>query len=355
MVVPLLPTPNPAQTQPLALEAGGTLLAKTFHAVKHQTGHMIDAVPGLVVQPTVSVVIPCFNGAPFLRETLDSALSQTHSPLEVLLVDDGSTDESAAIADSFGPPVRTIRQVNQGESVARNRAIEEALGDWVAFLDADDLWHPQKLERQIAFAAEHSEHVCVITGYYEFGDRVGQAGLPRELLDGAYDHELIAPQFTVLPSAALVRRSATTRFPIWTTFSEDGIYFNDLLQEGTFGFIDEALVGYRRHASSGQRREKNHIRACESYWRWAEQKEDRETAERLKRKLLGQFVEAVQRAKWKRDWQQFHELRQFCTSHWPLSERRPNVLDARVLPPQLYRVKDFLDRRLHRVRKAFDR
>src|SRR3972149_3633636 len=97
---------------------------------------------------SVSVVIPCYNGAVYLHETIESALAQTHSPLEVLVIDDGSTDDSAAIADSFGSPVRVIRQTNQGESVARNRGIDEARGDWIAFLDSDDVWNPTKLERQ---------------------------------------------------------------------------------------------------------------------------------------------------------------------------------------------------------------
>ncbi len=98
---------------------------------------------------SVSVVIPCYNGAPFLRETLDSVLAQTHAPLEVIVVDDGSTDASAAIAESYGPPVRVIRQQNQGESVAQNRGIDESQGRWIAFLDSDDVWKPTKLERQI--------------------------------------------------------------------------------------------------------------------------------------------------------------------------------------------------------------
>ena len=77
---------------------------------------------------TVSIITPCYNGAPFLHATLQSALAQTHAPLEVIVVDDGSTDESAAIAEAFGTPVRVIRQANQGESVARNRALAEARG-----------------------------------------------------------------------------------------------------------------------------------------------------------------------------------------------------------------------------------
>jgi glycosyltransferase involved in cell wall biosynthesis len=85
-------------------------------------------------QVRISVVIPCFNGAQFLRETLESVRHQTYPAHEVIVVDDGSTDDSAAIA---GPPVRVIRQTNQGESVARNRGIDEATANWIAFLDAD--------------------------------------------------------------------------------------------------------------------------------------------------------------------------------------------------------------------------
>ena len=75
---------------------------------------------------SVDLVIPCYNGAAFLKETLDSTLAQTRQPLEVILVDDGSTDDSAAIAASYGPPVRVLRQPNQGESVAMNRALAVA-------------------------------------------------------------------------------------------------------------------------------------------------------------------------------------------------------------------------------------
>lgn len=98
-------------------------------------------------KPTVSVVIPCYNAAPFLRETLDSAINQTYPPLEILVIDDGSTDDSAAIAESYGPPVRVIRQPNQGESVARNRGIDEAKGSHLLFLDADDLVDRESLKR----------------------------------------------------------------------------------------------------------------------------------------------------------------------------------------------------------------
>jgi hypothetical protein len=95
---------------------------------------------------TVSIITPCYNGARYLRDTLQSAVSQSRPPLEVIVIDDGSTDDSAAIAESFGPPVRVIRQKNHGESYARNRGLEAARGSHVLFLDADDLLGPGALE-----------------------------------------------------------------------------------------------------------------------------------------------------------------------------------------------------------------
>ena len=108
--------------------------------------------------PSISVVIPCYNGAAFLAETLGSIAGQTYPPLEVIVIDDGSMDDSAAIAGRFGPLVRVVRQANQGESVARNRGIDEAKGDWIALLDADDVWEPAKLERQMAVALGSHAH-----------------------------------------------------------------------------------------------------------------------------------------------------------------------------------------------------
>jgi glycosyltransferase involved in cell wall biosynthesis len=93
------------------------------------------------------VITPCYNGARFLAQTLESALAQTRLPLEILVVDDGSTDDSARIAESFGAPVRVMRQPNQGESVARNTALSEARGSHVLFLDADDLLEPTSISR----------------------------------------------------------------------------------------------------------------------------------------------------------------------------------------------------------------
>jgi len=98
----------------------------------------------------ISVVIPSYNYARFVREAIDSALAQTYPPLEVIVVDDGSTDATPEVLASYGDRIRVIRQRNEGVARARNAGIATARGDYVAFLDADDVWHPRKLELQIA-------------------------------------------------------------------------------------------------------------------------------------------------------------------------------------------------------------
>ncbi|MCH7813461.1 MAG: glycosyltransferase family 2 protein [Planctomycetes bacterium] len=98
--------------------------------------------------PTISVLVPCYNAERYLADALDSVIAQTLAPLECIVVDDGSTDGSAAIADSYSHPFRVIRQSNQGRAAAMNTAIAEARGELVVFLDADDFWLPEMLEAQ---------------------------------------------------------------------------------------------------------------------------------------------------------------------------------------------------------------
>ena len=97
----------------------------------------------------VSCVIPVYNGARFVAESIESVLAQAYRPLEVIVVDDGSTDGTEDVLAAFGDRIRVFFQPNAGAAAARNRGVAEARGGWLTFQDADDLWAPDKLERQM--------------------------------------------------------------------------------------------------------------------------------------------------------------------------------------------------------------
>ena len=115
--------------------------------------------------PLVSVVIPVHNGERYLAEAIESALSQIYPAIEVIVVDDGSTDGTPAVIEGFGTSVQSLRQENAGVSNARNAGIAIARGDLIALLDADDVWLPDKIERQVGALRAHPRAGLVFCGY----------------------------------------------------------------------------------------------------------------------------------------------------------------------------------------------
>ena len=115
---------------------------------------------------TISVVIPAYNAGPFVARAIESALRQTHPAEEIIVVDDGCTDDTADVVRSFGEKVILIQQQNAGASVARNTGINAAKGNWIAFLDADDEWVPEKLEQQIKHLQKHPDLAWTMSNYY---------------------------------------------------------------------------------------------------------------------------------------------------------------------------------------------
>jgi glycosyltransferase involved in cell wall biosynthesis len=137
----------------------------------------------MAANPLVSVVMPVYNGERFLRGSLDSIFAQDYEPFEVVVVDDGSTDSTAAIAGSYGG-VRYVRQENRGASAARNTGVAEARGELIANADADDALPPYKLRVQVAYLVEHPEVACVL-GRQEWIDP--PPGLARDVVWGDLD------------------------------------------------------------------------------------------------------------------------------------------------------------------------
>ena len=147
-----------------------------------------------MAQVKVSVVIPTYNGAAEVRRAIDSALAQSGCEVEVIPVNDGSTDDTASVLNSYGSRIRAVHQKNSGPAATRNAGIAAATGDWVAFLDHDDYWQPGKLAAQLA-AADRTGADVIYTNAQNFGDVNRVAELrsnPDEMPEGdLFEHLLL--------------------------------------------------------------------------------------------------------------------------------------------------------------------
>jgi len=155
----------------------------------------------------VSVIIPTYNRASFLKEALDSVLLQKHVEMEVIVVDDGSTDNTSAIVEACGRPVAYCQQSNAGVSAARNAGIKMARGEWLAFLDSDDLWLPGKLECQLDFLSRHpAVKICQTE---EVWIRNGHRQNPKKYhkKPSGYCFPALLERCLVSPSAVMIHRS----------------------------------------------------------------------------------------------------------------------------------------------------
>lgn len=138
-----------------------------------------------------SVIIAVYNGEKTLARAIDSVLAQTHPACEIIVVDDGSTDTSAEIAASYGPPVRLLRQPNRGVAAARNLGVRAARGEWVAFLDADDYYYPERLALTARLIDTYPQ-VDFLTADFDYRSETGSllrrsmesTALGRRLLEG---------------------------------------------------------------------------------------------------------------------------------------------------------------------------
>jgi glycosyltransferase involved in cell wall biosynthesis len=200
-----------------------------------------------MTEPLVSVVVPVHDGERFLGDALKSALAQDHPRVEVVVVDDGSSDRSADIAGAF--PVRLLRQENQGVAAARNAGIEASGGQLVAFLDQDDVWLPTKLSRQVAALGARPEADFVLTRM----EMALEPGVPRP--EWVEQEWLEEDQPGVVPSALLARRHVFDQIGAFDTSYRYGCDADWLARAKDAGVawttVDEALVRYRIHEGNG--------------------------------------------------------------------------------------------------------
>lgn len=221
-------------------------------------------VPGRAdTGPLVSVIVAAYNAAPFIEETCRSAMHQTHTNLEIIVVDDGSTDRTAEIVSALSaedPRVRLISQPNAGVAAARNRALAAASGEFVAPLDADDLWDPTKIARQVQRFADAGPDCGLVYCWWVWIDVAGRLldSSPGWRVEGHMLHRLVEVNFTGSASVPLYRRADldaiggfdTSLRDLGAQGCEDWDVALKVAERRSVAVAPAVLVGYRRRADS---------------------------------------------------------------------------------------------------------
>jgi glycosyltransferase involved in cell wall biosynthesis len=202
---------------------------------------------------TISVIIPVWNRAREVSSAIDSALAQTLPPLEVIVVDDGSTDETPEVLARYGDRIRVVKQTNQGVAAARNAGIAVARGDLVAFLDSDDVWQPRKLELQAArFDADPG------LGLVHCGVDFEGTGVTVDGMEGSVATEMLRLDRSVIvshSSSVMVPKRVAEEvggFDARMRASEDWDFCYRVAARYRIGFVHEALLHMARHATGLQ-------------------------------------------------------------------------------------------------------
>jgi len=195
--------------------------------------------------PFVTVVVTTFNRAHFVAEAVESVLTQTYSYLELIVVDDGSRDETIKVLETFSGRIKYHWQENSGPSAARNRGIELAGGDLIAFLDSDDLWKPEKLARQVDFLFSHPEYNLCYTDeiWIRNGRRVNQGKRHRKY--GGWIFPRVLPLCIISPSSVLIRKRLFEKignFDESLPACEDYDLWIRMAARYQVGFIPELLI-----------------------------------------------------------------------------------------------------------------
>ncbi len=202
---------------------------------------------------TISVIIPVWNRAREVCHAIDNALAQTLSPLEVIVVDDGSTDETAEVLVRYGHRIRVVRQSNQGVAAARNAGIAVARGDLLAFLDSDDVWLPRKLELQAARFDADPE-----LGLVHCGVELEGTGINLDGMEGSVASEILRLDRSVIVahgSGVMVPKRVAEEmggFDARMRVSEDWDFCYRVAKRYRIGFVAEALMIQARHVSGLQ-------------------------------------------------------------------------------------------------------
>jgi len=199
--------------------------------------------------PLVSVILPCYNRPRFLAESVASVLGQTYRRFELIVVDDGSAEPLEDLIRPLSPAIRYVRQEHAGVAAARNLGLAEADGELIAFQDSDDLWHPDKLRRQVRLLHEQPSVGVVCTSHRVIDQQGNVLGRQwKRLHSGRVTEALFQSVFVIMPST-VVRRSVVDRVGHFNTalrINSDYQYWLRASLVAPFAALDEPLVDVRR-------------------------------------------------------------------------------------------------------------
>ncbi len=203
-------------------------------------------------KPVVSVIIPAYNAESFIKETIESALNQTYKNIEVIVVDDGSTDNTEKIVKSIDDKrIKYIKQNNRGVSAARNKGIEVSKGEFIALLDHDDIWLPRKLEKQLPlFSDPQVGLVFSDTIFFKDGRDLYSIYSKYKPPQGWVFRELLKRNF-ISCETVVIRKKALESLDEWfpedMEMSEEYDLFLRLAYKWKFDYVDEPLAKWRIH------------------------------------------------------------------------------------------------------------
>ncbi len=193
--------------------------------------------------PDISVIIPAFNRAHTLPRALDSLLAQTHKPKEIIVIDDGSTDDTQAVLTDY-PGLNIITQDNRGVSAARNVGVEKASGEWLAFLDSDDEWLPKKLEKQWFVICNDDKLICHSDEIWiRNGKRVNP--MKKHQKYGGWIYEKCLPLCVISPSSVIIHKSVFADIGVFDEeldVCEDYDLWLRICSKYPILFLDEQLI-----------------------------------------------------------------------------------------------------------------
>jgi len=226
-----------------------------------------------IVMPKVSVNIPCFNAEKFIRKTINSVISQTFTDFEVIIINDGSQDQTEQIINTFSDPrIKYYRQSNYGLAYTRNKAVSLSSGELIAFLDQDDTWLPQKLEKQVKLFESNSLLGLVYSNcylIYEDGRKVLGTKFFK-FQRGSVFKQMLSNYFIVV-STAVVRKDIIDElggFPNYSIVEEFALFLR-LTQRYLIDFVNEPLVEYLYHETNTSKNLDLNLKEVEeiySYW-----------------------------------------------------------------------------------------